>query len=179
MPNVFLIADTHFNHPNMYKFLNYDGTKVRPWDSSDEADEAMVDNWNRAVRPEDKVYHLGDFSISKHGIALFASRLNGTKVLIRGNHDIFRLREYSPFFKDVRGSHKLGDYILSHIPIHKDSLARWTKGCIHGHMHNNVVMMDETVAGEAVRVPDPSYINVSVERINYTPLALEEVVKTV
>lgn len=173
MANVFLIGDTHFDHEKMYSFLNWDGTKVRPWDNAREADEAMVDRWNSVVRPDDKVYHLGDFSISKRGIAT-AERLNGIKVLIRGNHDIFRLRDYAPYFKDVRGSHKLDNFVLSHIPIHPDSLARWTKGCIHGHMHNNLVMRNCNDDPE----PDVRYINVSVERINYTPIAFDDIIRS-
>ena len=90
MPNIFLIADTHFAHQNMYTFTNYDGTRCVPWDTAEEGDEFMVDRWNAVVRPEDKVYHLGDVAMHKAGLATW--RLNGTKVLIRGNHDIYKLR---------------------------------------------------------------------------------------
>lgn len=161
MPNVFLIADTHFGHQNMYTFMNYDGTKVRPWDTAEEGDEFMVDNWNATVRPEDKVYHLGDVAMHKNGLATMA-RLNGTKVLVRGNHDIYRLLDYARYFKDVRGSHKLDNYVLTHMPIHPDAVAHWCEGNIHGHLHNNLV-------------GDCRYLNVSVERINYTPIAFEDI----
>lgn len=164
MGNVFGISDTHFGHQGMCTFLNIDGSKVRPWDNSDEMDEALIQNWNNIVKPNDKVYHLGDVAMAKKNIAIMA-RLNGTKVLIRGNHDIFNVKEYIPYFKDIRGSHKIDNFIMSHIPIHKDSLTnRWCQGNIHGHMHNAVI-------------DDPLYLNISVERINYTPIALEEIFK--
>ena len=170
MPNVFLTSDQHLTHQNMYSFVNFDGSKVRPWDSAAEADEIMVDRWNAVVRPEDKVYCLGDWSISKKGIAL-AARMNGRKVLIRGNHDIFKLKEYTPHFYDIRGLHKLGDYILSHAPLHPGAITnRWCRGNVHGHTHNNLVTMKD----EEFDVPDPRYINVCVERTNYTPVAFEE-----
>lgn len=161
MPDIFLIADTHFGHKNILGFQNYDGTRVRPWDDVKEMDEAMVERWNSVVRLYDKVYHLGDVAIAKSSLDIMR-RLNGRKVLIRGNHDIFKLGDYAKHFYDIRGSHKLDNFIMSHMPIHPESVARWCKGNIHGHLHNNVL-------------GDPRYLNVSVERINYTPIAFEDI----
>jgi len=180
MASVFLIGDSHFGHKNICHFTNYDGSRVRPWDLVEEMDEAMVERWNNVVHPCDKVYHLGDFAMTKAALLSISPRLNGTKVLIRGNHDIFKLKDYAQFFKDVRGSHKLGDFILSHIPVHPDSITnRWCKGNVHGHMHNNVVMVErEMETGIGIfpeMVPDLRYINVSVERINFTPVPFENV----
>ena len=58
-----------------------------------EMDEEMIKRWNETVRPNDKVYHLGDVVINRKALTTL-SRLNGDKVLIRGNHDIFKLEEY-------------------------------------------------------------------------------------
>ena len=94
MPAVFLVSDTHFGHLGVCKFTRNDGvTKLRPWDNPDEMDEFMVEAWNERVRPNDKVYHLGDVVINRRALSTM-SRLNGDKVLIRGNHDIFRDDEY-------------------------------------------------------------------------------------
>jgi calcineurin-like phosphoesterase family protein len=167
MAHVFTISDTHFDQVSMLTFVNSDGSKVRPFTTVEEMDETMVDNWNRIVKRDDKVYHLGDVSMTKKGLEIL-SRLNGTKVLIKGNHDIYRLKDYTPYFKDIRACHKLDNFILSHIPIHRDSLInRWCEGNIHGHYHSREVLLDGK--------PDPMYFNVSVERINYTPIAIEEV----
>lgn len=157
--NIFLISDTHFGHRGVTQFLRDDGTKLRPWDTIEEMDEALVSNWNSVVTSKDKVYHLGDVVINRRAFPIL-HRLNGEKVLIKGNHDLFRLEEYTPFFKDIRGSHPLDGMILTHIPIHPESLGRWTYN-IHGHLHANT--MD-----------DSRYVNVSVEQIKYTPIALEE-----
>ncbi len=61
MPSVFLVSDTHFGHAGVCKFTESDGvTKIRPWTDPQEMDEEMVKRWNETVRPNDKVYHLGD-----------------------------------------------------------------------------------------------------------------------
>ena len=172
MSNVFLIGDTHFGHQKIYEFLNFDGSKVRPWATAEEGDEIMVERWNAVVGPHDKVYHLGDVAIAKRSLATL-ERLNGKKVLIRGNHDIFKLNDYAKYFYDIRGSHKLSDYVLSHVPVHVDTITnRWCRGNIHGHLHNNLIRVEGSSDNVVV---DTRYINVSVERINYAPIALEAI----
>lgn len=153
---VFLISDTHFGHANVIKYSE------RPFVSVEEMDEALVDLWNSMVGPKDKVYHLGDVAMGKPHIATMG-RLNGDKVLIKGNHDIHPLKFYTPWFRDIRGSHKLDNYIITHIPVHPMSKERFS-GNIHGHLHEKVIN-------------DMWYQSVSVEQINYTPIAFEELIK--
>lgn len=168
MPTTFLIADTHFGHHGVCRFERSDGTPLRPWNAIEEMDEALVDNWNRIVRPKDKVYHIGDVLINRRALPIL-SRLNGDKVLIKGNHDIFKLEDYTPFFRDIRGYHVMDNMLLSHIPVHPSSKGRF-KANIHGHTHANNVTFEN---GEV----DPWYICVSVEQINYTPISFEEIRK--
>lgn len=47
--------------------------------------KALTENWNSVVKPEDTVFHLGDFAFG--GISKFLPYLNGNITLIRGNHD--------------------------------------------------------------------------------------------
>ena len=101
MPAVFLVSDTHFGHAGVCRFLREDGSKLRPWDDPSEMDEAMIKRWNERVRPNDKVYHLGDVVINRKALSTL-SRLNGDKVLIRGNHDIFRDDEYRMYLRSFR-----------------------------------------------------------------------------
>jgi len=90
MPSVFLVSDTHFGHMGVCKFTRNDGvTKLRPYSTPEEMDEDMIAKWNAKVKPTDKVYHLGDVVINRKALPTL-HRLNGDKVLIRGNHDIFR-----------------------------------------------------------------------------------------
>ena len=105
MPAVFLTSDTHFGHAGVCRFTEADGvTKIRPWTDPDEMDEEMIKRWNATVRPNDKVYHLGDVVINRKSLKTL-SRLNGDKVLIRGNHDIFRDDEYRVYFRELRAYH--------------------------------------------------------------------------
>ena len=60
MTKTFLIADTHFGHNNIINFLKPDGSKLRNFLSIYDHDEYIIDKWNSVVKPEDKVYHLGD-----------------------------------------------------------------------------------------------------------------------
>jgi calcineurin-like phosphoesterase family protein len=95
MADIFIISDTHFGHQNACKFLRKDGvTKLRPWDNAEEMDEALIENWNKVVKPNSRVYHLGDVVINRRALPTLY-RLNGDKVLIKGNHDIFKLTDNS------------------------------------------------------------------------------------
>jgi calcineurin-like phosphoesterase family protein len=182
MPNIFLTSDTHFGHVNICNFTNYDGSPVRPWDSVEEMDEEMVKRWNDTVGPKDKVYHLGDVVINRKSLQIL-DRLNGDKVLIKGNHDIFPLKDYVKYFRDIRAYHVMNGCILSHIPVHKDSIARFGAN-IHGHTHGNRVRKLRGVnvkTGELLYsdVIDPDYFCVCVEQTDYRPISFEDVLKKI
>ena len=175
MPATFLVSDTHFGHAGVCKFLRNDGTKLRPWDNPEEMDEEMVRRWNETVRPNDKVYHLGDVVINRKALKTL-DRLNGDKVLIKGNHDIFSMEDYMPYFRDIRGYHVMNGMILSHIPIHESGLYRFGTN-IHGHTHSNRVMFTDTYLSK--QIPDVRYQCVCVEQTDYRPILLEEVFKRI
>ena len=180
MPATFLVSDTHFGHAGVCHFTQADGvTKLRPWTDPEEMDEEMIRRWNDRVRPKDKVYHLGDVIINRRAFPTLA-RLNGDKVLIRGNHDIFTDDEYRQYFRSIRGCHVLNGMILTHIPIHPESLGRFGVN-IHGHLHSNRVMIktrwgntdqyDETI--------DVRYHSVCVEQTDFAPILFEDVIKKI
>jgi calcineurin-like phosphoesterase family protein len=159
MANTFFIADPHFSHNGMCKFLREDGSKLRPWDNTEEMDAALVSNWNSVVKQYDKVYCLGDIVMRKEFLPIL-DRLNGKKNLIRGNHDIFPASEYLKYFYDIHACRVLSDMILTHIPIHKESMGRYQTN-VHGHLHYR-------------EIPDPDYFCVSMEHTDYTPIDLDE-----
>jgi calcineurin-like phosphoesterase family protein len=120
---------------------------------------------------------LGDVTFSKKNLPLLA-RMNGRKVLIKGNHDKLALKDYLPYFDDIRGSHQFDGMLLTHIPVHHDSLARWGLN-VHGHLHHNRVMRvlnyQEQTFDNLIEI-DPRYFNVAMEQLDdYTPISLEEV----
>ena len=176
MPSVFLVSDTHFGHAGVCRFTGKDGvTKLRPWDTPEEMDEEMVKRWNERVRPNDKVYHLGDVVINRKALKIM-NRLNGDKVLIRGNHDIFRDDEYRQYFRELRAYHVMRGMILSHIPLHTDSIQRFGTN-IHGHTHDRRVM--KNVFGKLSQEIDIRYHCVCVEQTDYTPILFEDVIKRI
>lgn len=183
MPGVFLVSDTHFGHAGVCRFLREDGTKLRPWTDPEAMDEAMVQAWNERVRPKDKVYHLGDVVIARRALDIMR-RLNGDKVLIRGNHDIFKLEDYTAHFRDVRGYHVMNGMILSHIPVHEESLGRFGVN-IHGHLHANRVMkraetLHEFTERKVSKWIDPRYHCVCVEQTpDFAPILFEDVLKRI
>ncbi len=183
MPAVWLTSDTHFGHEKTCTvFKREDGSPLRPFASAEEMDEFMIKAWNERVKPKDKVYHLGDVVISRKSLAVM-SRLNGDKVLIRGNHDIFQLSDYTQYFRDVRGYHVMNGLILSHVPVHTDSLARFGAN-IHGHLHANRVMKARGVdakTGDLLysKEIDPRYHCVCVEQTDFAPILFEDVLKRI
>lgn len=187
MTRIFVISDTHFGHGNIVKFTNDKGEIIRqhpdgrPFTNVHEHDELIIQRWNETVTPQDYVYHLGDVAINKqfvkHGSI---HRLLGHKRLVRGNHDIcdtkdyleagfqeiFGVRVFQPgSYKATEKQKKVG-YVLSHIPIHPNSLKEgWIN--VHGHLHSNVVRLDN---GH----PDERYMCVSLDHTDYRPVFLLE-----
>jgi calcineurin-like phosphoesterase family protein len=180
--NRFVISDTHFGHTNSWeKFKLEDGSPLRPFTSTEEMDETMIERWNAKVKPGDTVYHLGDVVINKKSLHL-VSRLNGRKILVRGNHDIFKDEEYREVgFEQLHGVRVFVDkFILSHIPLHPDCVTERFKVNVHGHLHANEVKMPWGVNADRNEIiyadfPDPRYLCVSVEHTNYEPLHFDEV----
>ena len=167
MGRTFFASDHHFGHEGILTFKNYDGTQVRTFDSIEHMNEHMIERHNSVVKPEDKVYFLGDVAMS-HRHLHYLGRMNGEKVLIKGNHDTGKLSQYAPYFKDIRGSHQFSGVVMTHIPLHPHCLDRW-KLNIHGHLHNNYIKLEDGVT------PDTRYYNVSMEVIDFTPVTLEQI----
>ena len=163
MTCTWVTSDTHFGHAGICKFLRDDGTKVRPWDDPEEMTEALIENWNRVVGVKDRIYHLGDVVINRRYLKVL-ERLNGRKVLVKGNHDLFKLPDYLPHFDDIRGCWPLDNLMLTHIPIHPGSFEGRIRGNVHGHLHWR-------------KLEDKRYFNACVEHTAYTPINFEEIRK--
>lgn len=75
-------SDTHFGDPRVLRIDR------RPFANMAEHDAALISNWNSRVRPDDEVWHLGDFAAKRVGFAeQLLSQLNGRKHLVIGNND--------------------------------------------------------------------------------------------
>jgi len=52
----------NFSHTNIVKYCN------RPFANIHEHDETLIANWNSVVKPDDDIYHLGDFAFAAKNI---------------------------------------------------------------------------------------------------------------
>lgn len=164
MSEVYFISDTHFGHRGI---LSFPATKpYRPFATIEEHDEALIERWNGLVQSQDIVFHLGDFCFGKRNIAI-ASRLNGNKRLIMGNHDMYASEEYLRYFEHLYGAYEFKGMLLSHMPVHPNQLCRYYMN-VHGHLHTNQVLLPD-------HTQDFRYFNACVENHELTPVPLDEV----
>ena len=158
MRDIYLISDTHFGHANIIKYCN------RPFTSAEEMDAAMVERWNRTVRPQDHIYHLGDVAMGQAALHRVMPQLNGHKRLLLGNHDNQApMKDYARYFDKILVWRLFKPVIFTHVPIHQGSFGKATVNA-HGHVHNS---------------PSPSgpYINLSCEMWDYTPVHLDVILQ--
>jgi len=151
----------------MLTFKRDDGTPLRDFNSIAEMNGTIVENWNSVVNVNDKVYVLGDIAWGVDNL-MWLNAMKGRKILIKGNHDnLFNVRKFLPYFDDIHGMKPLDmkgfKCVLSHAPIHPESLGRWGIN-IHGHTHAN-------------HVDDHRYINVCCEEVDYTPVHVDEIIE--
>jgi len=132
--------------------------------------EVMIERWNSAVRPGDKVYHLGDVVIGRDQESWMKAnwpRLAGSKNLICGNHDDIKMLAKGGFFAKIYESRDLREFglLLTHRPQHESAVWDYNRHRpmlnVHGHMHRH-------------GSPEGRYKSVCVELINYTPVNIEE-----
>ena len=136
MSNLWFISDTHFDHGNIIKHCD------RPFGDWREMNAAMIDNWNDLVKPEDHIWHLGDFVYGRkrRPIRYFTEQLNGHIHLIIGGHDRIKdveqggLESYQ-YYKELRDPQHI---VLFHYPL--ESWNGSFRGSIHlhGHCHGNL-----------------------------------------
>lgn len=152
------IADTHFNHRNV---ILYDR---RPFADVTHMEKEIVDRWNATVRPDDLVYHLGDFAFGPLQLQqAILHRLNGTKILIRGNHDGSQTK------CEKAGWRFVCDGLLINLSgtrvflVHDPDHGPLCGNLIHGHTHKH------STRGNSVCV--------SCNIQNYTPISEKQIIK--
>jgi calcineurin-like phosphoesterase family protein len=176
----YFTSDTHFFHKNA---VSQSG---RPFKSMEDMNEGLVQRWNEVVKPQDEIYHLGDFSFGKvPETEEILKRLNGHKFLVLGNHDhIFRKgsakAELLKYFEKVDNYLEVDhiDYYgnkvkinLCHYPMMSFNRQHRGSWMLHGHCHGNL------------RYPFESRIqDVGVDVWDYRPVSvgtLENIMKAI
>lgn len=164
----FIIADLHFGHKNIIEY------ESRPFSNVEEMDKRLIGLWNSVVCKNDLVYVLGDFTLSRkmNIIKELVNSLNGRKILIMGNHDTRKPKEYIDAGFEVATKKPMmvePGVILMHEPFVDLSLVAPNYIYFFGHVHANKTLMDEY----------DNCMCVSVERINYQPIDLDECIRKV
>jgi calcineurin-like phosphoesterase family protein len=158
---IYVISDTHFNHENILKFTGDDGKYFRKFSDVHDMNEYIIDRWNKIVRPQDIIYHLGDVYFGhEKAAAEILGRLNGRKRLILGNHDNPKAKPLYNAFQKIHMWRYFPEYkaLLTHVPVHPSAI-RGSDINVHGHTHEK-------------GSPEGPYKSVCVELTDYMPVEL-------
>ena len=178
LKNTWLTSDTHFFHENILKYCN------RPFGSIEEMNEGLVKNWNSVVKPDDHVYHLGDFcfgNVEKWNWCLEPGRLNGHIHLILGNHDpdrVFRPGTMLDRFDSIDYEKILivegWTVIMNHFPFMSFSNSLDHKVMqLLGHIHSGPDGIGNVML-EGNKLQWNQY-DVGVDNNNYTPVSWAQI----
>ena len=126
-------------------------------------DEELIRRWNSVVTPADTVIHVGDFALGHwDDVKAICSRLNGYKILVKGNHDRSAKRMLELGFDEVHTAY----YLLA---AGKEILFQHEKPSVPG----DFTVHGDTHSHEIATVPGSVWC-ACVEAINYTPIRIEE-----
>ena len=168
--NIWVSSDLHYNHANIIKFIDYNGNRVRDFDTVEEMNEKLLESHNSVVKPGDLWYNLGDvFMGDRDKFLKDWPKFNGAKRLLVGNHDDIKFLSSGGLFQKIMMWRQFSDMniVMTHVPIHESGMwrGRDTKAPslnVHGHIHR-------------MHSPTQMHFNVSVEALNdYTPIHIED-----
>ena len=151
----------------------------RGFSSIEEMNEAIVERWNKIVKPNDSVWVLGDLILCNNVTGIqYLKRLNGQLYIIFGNHDT-EVRK-NLFFKELPNAHggwyayQIKDgkwhFYLSHYPTltsnYDEKHVSQHLMNLHGHTHQQTNWLDPT---------NPFMYHVGLDSHNCTPVSIEEI----
>jgi calcineurin-like phosphoesterase family protein len=158
---MYVISDNHFDHANVIKYAK------RPYADVHEMNADMIKKWNEVVSKKSEVLYLGDFCLGfADAPRKYTTALNGTKVLIKGNHDnrtkSFYLRNgFNSVIKDGMFMEINSQaYLFTHRPVKPEVLGSKIIN-VHGHVHE-------------YSLADSRYINVSGDVLGYKPVHISK-----
>lgn len=179
MGKKFYISDWHYGHKNVLGFDN------RPFTSIEQMNEELIRRWNSVVSDGDLVYILGDmFWCTPKTAAPIMERLNGQKILVKGNHDRWHDSKFDKLFVKIDEYMEIEDegrkVVLCHYPIpcFKNHFYGWIH--LYGHVHNSFewnMMEQQRFLMEELYDRQCNMINVGsmMPWMGYTPRTLDEI----
>jgi calcineurin-like phosphoesterase family protein len=108
-------------------------------ESSEEDDARHIELWNSVVGKDDLVLYVGDFCDGEiASLEALHKKLNGRKVLIKGNHDRLDDEWYRFVFEDVVNELRIDELNLRLIHIKEEASERRPgERLIYGHDHRS------------------------------------------
>ena len=173
--NLFFSSDPHYGHFNIIGFCQ------RPFSSSAEMTEKLIENWNNKIKKDDIAILCGDFSLSTNRkyLAEILFRLNGKMYLALGNHDKWikheDLKNRFIGISDIievnvcDNINKSQCIIACHYPIYRWNKSHRGSWHIYGHSHQK----------DALSNYSNYAINVGVDAWNYCPVSFDEIKKII
>lgn len=135
----FIISDTHFNH---VRILVYEPIRLQWGKTIEEMTETFIRAWQGVVKPEDTVFHVGDFAMSLPALwPGLRARLPGRITHIKGNHDragFPALPGDISVSKHSMTHPQFGKILMKHNPDHftEEEAAEYDH-LVHGHIHTS------------------------------------------
>ena len=130
---IWFTSDLHLGHSAAIKLCN------RPFTSVEEMNETLICNFNNCVKKKDTVYILGDLA---HRMKVeeandLISRLNGKKILCKGNHDKgYDISLFDSIHDFCRITASEINISLMHYPMMEWPKSRHGSIHLHGHIHS-------------------------------------------
>lgn len=170
--NIFVTSDNHFYHDSIIDFEN------RPFSSVEDMNEKMIKAWNETVSDSDLVYILGDLSLgSPTKTNELLRQLNGKKILIVGNHDMYlESKKFDKsLFLDIDYCKKIKfenyNFYLCHYPFASNDTHAYQ---LYGHLHSNSI--DSIHYCDTSLLPKNSY-NVGADVNNFRPINIKQILE--
>lgn len=189
MNNIWFFSDPHYDHKNICRGVtnwqeNEGEQKTRDFNTLEEMNDTIVNNFNSLVKKNDVAYCLGDWSFNGHeNIKRFRDRLNCNTIhLIFGNHDQHIEPINSPYRKlfasceyykelSIKLDKKWKQFTKTKICLSHYAMRVWNKshhGSIHLYGHSHGTLPDNGTRS----------MDVGIDTHNYYPYHLDKVLET-
>lgn len=174
---VWFTSDLHLGHNKPFLY------EPRGFKNIQEHDNAIIENWNKIIRPNDKVYVLGDLMLNDNEAGIEKiKQLKGQIYVVRGNHDSeVRVNLYNNcnnIIKVAEGQFlRYGKYhfYLSHYPTlcsnfdnEKPLKARMISLCGHSHSQDTFADWDKGLI-----------YHVELDAHNNFPVSIDSIIKDI